>query len=162
MIMGMFRSTPDLDDVDLDLHLATARKRNPVRAVGRVVTFPFRAVAAVVGGIVGIVVLLLSIVLFPIRLAIGLIRRLVGLAADIVFAIWRVAMWAVGLVLGVFKLIFKLLDATIGNAIRLVFKIVFGTLKLILKIVTLGRFGRSAAAAAAGATVASRVSESDA
>ncbi len=58
-------------------------------------------------------------------------------------------------------LVFKIIDATVGNLIRLVVKVVWGTVKFILKIVTFGRFGRAAAVGAAGAAIATKVASSD-
>jgi hypothetical protein len=61
--------------------------------------------------------------------------------------VWRVVMLFVNLVLGVFRLVFKVIDLTVGNLIRLVFGLVWGTVKLFLKIITLGKFGKAGAAA---------------
>lgn len=158
MIMVMFRATPDHDD-DLELHLATERRRNPIGALGRAVTFPFRAVAGIVLGVVGLGVAVVKIVLLPFRLVLGLIKRIVGFAADIVFALWRIVMLLVGLVVGLFALVFAILNATIGNLIRLVLKVVFGTLKFVLKVVTLGRFGRTVAVGAAGAAISAHIDD---
>ncbi len=123
---GMAKPAPDLE---LDLvSTGTSTKGGVIRGVFRLITLPFRIVIGVIG-----------VILIPVRLAIALIRRIVALAADITFAIWRAVKGLIGLVLG---------------AVLLVFRLVFGVLRLVLKIVTLGKFGKSRKAKAAGALVA--------
>ena len=137
-------------DPDLDLDLASTGSPSRLSAVGRLLTLPFRIVAGLARFAFAVVRGLLAIVMFPIVLGIAAVKRIIGWAADITFALWRVVLFLVGLVVGAVKLVFRVLDATIGNVIRLVWKLVWGTVKLVLKILTFGRFGRAAAAGAAG------------
>ena len=57
---------------------------------------------------------------------------IVGLAADLVFAVWRLVLMVVGLILGLFKLVFAILNATIGGAIRLVISVIKRSFKLVI------------------------------
>ncbi len=148
-------------DSDLDLNLVTTGKPSRLSGVGRVLTLPFRIVAGLGRFVFAVIRGLLAIIMFPIVLGIAAVKRIVGWAADLTFAVWRVVLFLVGLVVGAVRLVFRVLDATIGNAIRLVFKLVWGTVKLVLKIVTFGRFGRAAAAGAAGVAVASKATAAE-
>ncbi len=150
-----------IPDSDLDLDLVSTGKPSRLSAVGRLLTLPFRIVAGLARFAFAIVRGLLAIVMFPIVLGIAAVKRIIGWAADITFALWRVVLFLVGLVVGAVKFVFRVLDATIGNLIRLVFRVIWGIVKLVLKIVTFGRFGRAAAVGAAGAAVASRATATD-
>lgn len=138
-----------MEDLALELDLeVTDRTRGPVGKAARVATSPFRAVAAVVMFLAKLVGAVLGIVALPFVLAGVLVRKVVGLLADLVYGVWRIIAWIVGLVTGTLLLVVKLIDATVGNLVRLVLKIVFGTLRIVLKVVTFGALGKKAVEAA--------------
>ena len=140
---GMTRTMEDLD-LELDREVADTGRRGPVSAVGRVVTAPFRLVAAVVVLAAKVVGAVFGILALPFVLAGVVVRKVVGLLADLVYGVWRVVSWLFALVAGALLLVLKLLDATVGNLIRLVYKVVFGTLKFVLKVITFGKLGKKA------------------
>lgn len=142
----MMRSIEDLD-LELDLEVADT-KRGPVGKAARVVTFPFRLVGGAIGLVVKIVAAVLGLLLLPFVLAGALVKKVVGLVADLVYGVVRLVAWVVGLVLGAVMLVVKLIDATVGNLVRLVFRMVFGTLRLLIKIITFGKLGKKAVQAA--------------
>lgn len=142
------------DDLDLDLELELdALRASPTHKAARAATAPFRVLATLAKGAASVLTTLIAIVVFPIRLAIGLVLGVIAIAADLTYGIWRTVMVLVGLVAGVLLVVLKILDATVGNLLRLTFGLVFGLVKLILKIVTLGKFGKKGAVAIAATSM---------
>lgn len=140
------------DDVIAEPGEAKAKKGGIVRSLFRLVTLPFRLAAGVARLLVTVIGVVVATLLLPIRAAGAVIRRIVTLASDITFALWRLVMKLVGLVLGLVKLVFSILNATIGGAIRLVFRIIKRSFKLILGAFLLGnRVGKRSAKTAAKA-----------
>ena len=143
MIGVMTRSMEDLD-LELDLEVAESPGRGVVGKTGRVITAPFRFVGGLVMLVAKLVGAVVGIVMLPFVLVGALLRKIIGLIADIVYGIWRLVTWVIALVAGALLLVLKLLDATVGNLVRLVFKVVFGTLKFVLKVITFGKLGKKA------------------
>lgn len=122
----------DVEVLDGDIEGTPAKKGGVIRSLFRLVTLPFRLAAALVRGVFKVLGLSVATILLPIRAAIALTKRIVGLASDLVFAVWRLVLFVVGLILGLFKLVFSILNATIGAAIRLVIGVITRSFKLVI------------------------------
>lgn len=130
--LGMAKTVAVLDALEPDLDQAVAKRRGPIGKLFRLVTLPIRLVLGVIKALLAVVRGVVKLALIPLRLAVAAIRGVVNLASDITFAIWRGVAKIIGVVLGLVKLVFRVLDATIGGAIRLVLRIVKGTVKFVL------------------------------
>ena len=122
----------DVEILDGDIEGTPAKKGGVIRSLFRLITLPFRLAAGLVRGVFKILGLVIATLLLPVKAAIALTKRIVGLAADLVFAVWRLVLFVVGLILGLFKLVFSILNATIGGAIRLVIGVIKRSFKLVL------------------------------
>src|SRR3546814_3814643 len=102
---------------DADLDTTDERSRG---AVVGLLTLPFRTVSSVLGIIVRLVTFLGLAVAVPARLAVGAVRAVTNLVADLVYALWRAAMRVVRAVLAAFGLLFGAVMALISLVPRLI------------------------------------------
>lgn len=129
------------------------------------ITLPFRMVAAVVRAVVTLVVVVARVLLFPFKLAWAVTSRIVRLAADIVYGIWRFFVGILAAILVVLRFIWKVIDRTIGAVIRLVLRLVVGIITLPLRAFRIGtkvgaaEAGVKSAAASAGATASATLAD---
>lgn len=122
---------------DADLDTADDASRG---AIVGLLTLPFRTVGAVLGIVVRLVTFLGLAVAVPARLAVGAVRTVVNLAADLVYALWRAILTVVRAVLAAFGLLVGAVLALVGLVRRLlmaVLGLVFTLLGLVLKLVKL-------------------------
>src|SRR3546814_11795790 len=89
---------------DADLDTTDERSRG---AVVGLLTLPFRTVGSVLGIIVRLVTFLGLAVAVPARLAVGAVRAVTNLVADLVYALWPAAMTVVRAVLAPFGLLHR-------------------------------------------------------
>lgn len=123
----MSRST----DLELAILDATApTKRGPIGKLFRMVTFPFRAIAGLIGAALGLVTGLAKVVLLPFRLAFAVTRRIVTLVSDVVYGIFRLIAGIVGMFVSVILFLIGIVIGTIKLAVRAV----LGVLKIPFKI----------------------------
>lgn len=129
------------------------------------ITLPFRTVAAVVRGTIAVVGAVVSVVLIPFRLAWAITSRIVRLAADAVYAVWRLFAGIVGAILAVVFFIFRVIDRTVGALLRLILRLVRGVITLPLRAFKIGtKVGVAetvvkSAAATAGASATSKLTD---
>lgn len=116
---------------------ATTPKKRRGGLIG-LITFPFRAAGAIVRGGIAVVSAVIAVVVFPFKLAWGVTSRLVRLAADIVYAIWRVFAGIAGAIMAVIGFGFRVLDRTVGAVVRLVLRLVRGIVTLPLRAFKIG------------------------
>lgn len=120
---------------DADLDTADDRSRG---AIAGLLTLPFRAVGSVLGIVVRLVTFLGLAVAVPARLAVGAVRSVTNLAADLVYALWRAAMGVVRAVLAAFGLLIGAVTALIGLVRRLImalFGLLFTLVAAVAKLV---------------------------
>ena len=124
------------------------------------------------GGIVGLITLpfrivgaLFALLLLPLRLAWAVVSRIVRLAADIVYAIWRFFAGIVAAIMAVVRFVFRVFDRTVGALVRFVLRLIRGIITLPLRAFKIGtKVGVAeatvkTAAATAGATASAKLAE---
>lgn len=129
------------------------------------ITLPFRLVAAAVRATVAVIVLVGSVLLFPFKVAWAITSRIVRLAADVVYGIWRFFLGILAAIAAVLRFIWKVIDRTVGALIRLVFRVLRGIITLPLRAFKIGTKVGAAeatvktAASAAGASATAKLAD---